>query len=412
MKYSNLFGQSKKSSKEYDSINATLLEKGGFIEQAMSGVYSFLPLGLRVIRKIEDIIRDEMEKLGGQEIFMPALQPKESWEKTERWETLDILFKLKGAGDKEYALGPTHEEIVTPLVKNHVFSYKELPVALYQIQSKFRNELRAKSGLLRGREFLMKDLYSFHENKECLEGFYAEAQKAYHKIFERLGIGDLTFITYASGGSFSRYSHEYQAICEVGEDTIYLCKDCEVAVNEEIIKKQSECPECGKDDFQKLNAIEVGNIFKLGTKFSKAFSLTYTNEKGEEKLMEMGCYGIGVPRVMGAVVEVSHDESGIIWPESIAPFRVYLFSIGEEKEVKTKTKEVYTKLQKAGVEVLFDDRDASAGEKFANADLLGIPYRVVVSGKTLKKDGVEVKKRGEEKEVLKDEKEMIKEIED
>jgi len=333
-----------------------------------------------------------MNKIGGQEIFMPALTTKEVWLTTGRWETLDVLFKLAGKDEKEYALGATHEEIVVPIAKKHVFSYKDLPFSTYQIQTKFRNELRAKSGILRGREFSMKDLYSFHTTQEDLDAFYDVAAAAYKKVYERCGLGERTFFTYASGGSFSKYSHEFQTLCEAGEDIIYVCDDCQVAVNDEIIEDlKGCCPQCGRADLRKEKAIEVGNIFKLGTKFSKPFELAYTDENGAAKDVIMGCYGIGPSRVMGTVVELNHDDKGIIWPEEIAPFKVHLLSLNKNEEAE----KIYQSLLDKNIEVLFDDRDMGAGAKFADADLLGMPYRVVVSEKSLAAGGVEVKKRSE-----------------
>ena len=343
---------------------------------------------------------------------MPALTPKEVWETTGRWDNFDILFKLASMDKKEYALGATHEEIVTPLVKPHIFSYRDLPVYVYQIQTKFRNELRAKSGLLRGREFSMKDLYSFHRDEDDLNEYYKTAQKAYFKIFERCGLLDKTFLTFSSGGAFSKYSHEFQTVSEAGEDTIHICEGCKIAVNEEIIGEQSKCPSCGNQNLRSVKAIEVGNIFKLGTRFSTPFNLAYTDENGNKKDVIMGCYGIGPARVMGTIAEIHHDEKGIIWPEAVAPFVAHLIEVRSKKlEVRSEAEKLYNELQKAGIEVLYDDReDVSAGEKFADADLIGCPYRVVISEKTLSKGCVEIKKRNSEKEELVNISELVNKI--
>ena len=381
--------------KDEQSVNAILLTRAGFVEKLSAGVYSFLPLGLKVLRKIENIVREEMMAAGGQEILMPALTPKENWQKTGRWENFDALFKLKGVDDKEYALGATHEEIVSPLAKKMVLSYKDLPLYLFQIQTKFRNEARAKSGLLRTREFSMKDLYSFHADEKDLEDYYKKMTGAYFKIFERCGLSEHTFLTLASGGSFSKYSHEFQAIAAGGEDTIHICQNCDLAINEEIKNETPNCPNCGSDDFKTAKAIEVGNIFKLGVKYSAPFDLKFRDEKGQERTVVMGCYGLGPGRIMGAVVEVNYDDKGIIWPENVAPFKCHLLALGENQEIKKYAQGVYEKLIAAGIEVLYDDRDLSAGEKFAEADLIGLPYRLVVSEKTLAKKSIEIKKRNE-----------------
>jgi len=335
-----------------------------------------------------------MEEAGAQEVLMPVLHPKENWQKTGRWNNLDVLFKVKGSGNKEYALGPTHEEVVSPLAKKIIFSYKELPFAVFQIQTKFRDELRAKSGILRTREFLMKDLYSFHATQEDLDKFYDKMIKIYFNIFKELGIGEETYLTFASGGTFSKYSHEFQMVTDAGEDIIYICNKCKTAVNKEIKAETPACPKCSSDSFIEKKAVEVGNIFKLATKFSLPFDLKFRDKDGQEKPVLMGCYGIGLSRAMGAIVEDNYDERGIIWPKNIAPFTAHLISLGDSKKVETTAQKIYQDLQKRGVQVLYDDRqDKSAGEKFAEADLIGIPYRVVVSEKTIKKNSVEIKER-------------------
>ena len=393
MKQSQLFTRTiKELPKDEASFNAQALIRAGFVDKLAAGVYSFLPLGWRVVNKIQNIIREEMMAIDGQEINMPSLAPKENWQATGRFETLDVLFKLAGSDEKEYVLNPTHEEVVTPLAKKFIYSYRELPMAVFQIQNKFRNEKRAKSGLLRGREFLMKDLYSFHTNQEDLDAYYEKAIIAYQNIFNRFGLGDKTYLTFASGGSFSKYSHEFQTLTEAGEDIIYTCEACKMAINKEIIDDQNSCPKCGNKDLKEAKAVEAGNIFKLGTKYSEPFDLKYQASDGEKKTVIMGCYGLGISRALGTIVEVCHDEKGIIWPEEVAPFKIHLLSLNETEEAD----KVYANLQVAGIEVLYDDRDLSAGEKFADADLIGCPYRVVISKKSLAAGGAEVKKRAED----------------
>ncbi|MBU1255603.1 prolyl-tRNA synthetase [Patescibacteria group bacterium] len=398
MRQSKLFTKTiKQAPKDETSFNAKTLIKAGFIDKSSAGIYSFLPLGLRVHNKICDIVREEMNAIGGQEILMPALTPKKAWQKTDRWDSFDVLFKVIGNNKREYALGATHEEIVTPLVQKHIFSYKELPVYIYQIQTKFRDELRAKAGLIRGREFSMKDLYSFHVDKKDLDKFYEITKDAYFKIFNRCGLSEITYLTYSSGGDFSKYSHEFQTLAENGEDTIYICDDCKIAINQEIIDEQKVCPNCKNKDLRKEKSIEVGNIFKLGTRFSNAFDFFYTNKKGQKHDIEMGCYGIGPSRIVGTIVEVYHDNKGIIWPESVAPYQVHLLDL----EAKKTSEDIYNKLLKNEVEVFYDDQDdKSAGEKFADADLIGIPYRLVVSKKTLEQNSVEFKKRDKQETKL------------
>lgn len=390
MRQSQLFTRTiKELPKDESSFNAQALIRAGFIDKLSSGIYSFLPLGLKVLNKIRNIVSEEMEKLGGQEISMPALAPKENWQATGRWDEMDVLFKLGAADRKEYALNPTHEEIISPLAKKFILSYKDLPFSLFQIQTKFRNEKRAKAGLMRGREFLMKDLYSFHENQEDLDIFYDKAIEAYNNIFKRLGLGDKTYLTYASGGSFSKYSHEFQTESEAGEDLIYLCPECNIAVNKEIIEEQNFCPKCGNKELKEIKSIEVGNIFKLGTKYSNPFNLVYKDKEGNDKDVIMGCYGIGISRIMGSVVEVCNDEKGIIWPENIAPFKVHLLSLSSNEEAD----KIYEELISKGIEVLYDDRDVFAGEKFADSDLIGCPYRLIISAKSLKEGKTELKYR-------------------
>ena len=396
MKQSQYFLKTSKTKPTEDlSVNAVLLEQGGFVQKVLAGVYDFLPLGLRVLSKVENIVREEMNKIGN-EMFMPVLHPKENWQATGRWTGLDVLFKVKSQHGSEYAMGPTHEEIVTPAAQSVISSYKDMPLAVYQIQTKFRDEPRAKSGLMRGREFRMKDLYSFHATAEDLESYYTSvAMPAYEKVFKRLGLDAL--LTEASGGTFSKFSHEYQVEIESGEDTIFICEKCRLAKNKEIFEEGVKCSACGEGKYRETKSSEVGNIFKLQNKYSSAFNLQFTDKDGTKKPVLMGCYGIGTSRLMGVIVEKFHDEKGIIWPEAIAPFKVHLLALkGGEKAAD----ELYDSLLKQGIEVLYDDRDTSAGVKFADADLIGIPYRVVVSEKTLKEESVEIKKRNEEKTKL------------
>ncbi len=392
MRQSRYFLKTSKTKPAEDvSVNAILLEQGGFVQKVLAGVYSYLPLGWKVLSKIENIVREEMGAIGGQEMFMPSLHPKDNWQATGRWEGLDILFKIKSQHGNEYALGPTHEEIVTPAALPVINSYKDLPLAVYQIQTKFRDEPRAKSGLLRGREFRMKDLYSFHADEQDLLEFYDTiAIPAYQNVFKRLGLDAI--LTEASGGTFSKFSHEFQVEIGNGEDTIYICEKCGLAKNKEIFEEGVKCTKCGSDKYRETVASEVGNIFPLKTKYSSAFNLTYTDAEGNKKDVIMGCYGIGTSRLMGVIVEKFHDGKGIIWPESVAPFKVHLLAF---KGAQEKAEIIYNDLLKAGIEVLYDDRDVSPGVKFADADLIGIPYRIVVSEKTLAQESVEVKKRSE-----------------
>ncbi|MFA5386388.1 MAG: aminoacyl--tRNA ligase-related protein [Candidatus Paceibacterota bacterium] len=405
MRQSKLFTKTKKEfPRDEEAKNAKLLIRAGFIDKLMAGVYSFLPLGLRVIQKIENIIREEMNNADGQEVLMPVLHPKENWEKTGRWGSFDALYKLKSRFDKEFALGPTHEEIIVPLAKQFINSYKNLPSYLYQIQTKLRDEERPKSGLLRGREFLMKDFYSFHESEKDLDTFYNKMIEVYQKTFKKLGLD--TLVVEASGGSFSKYSHEFQALNENGEDKIIHC-DCGFAQNKEIcsLKEGDKCPKCsGKVKVD--NGIEVGNIFRLGTKFSEAFDLKFKGKDGKEKMVEMGCYGMGISRIMAAIAEVSSDDKGLVWPENVSPFKIHLMALGSQKKEAEK---IYQSLQKENIAVLFDDRDdISVGEKFADADLIGIPYRIVISDKTVKEKKVELKKRKEEKARLVTQRQLLK----
>lgn len=397
MRQSQLFTKTRREDPSDEvSRNAKLLIRAGFINKEMAGVYSYLPLGLRVLKKISQIIREEMDSLGAFELEMTALQNPETYEKTGRWsdEVVDNWFKTELKSGSRLGLGFTHEEMITELMKNHIVSYKDLPVSAYQIQTKFRNEQRAKSGIMRGREFLMKDLYSFSRNEEELDDFYDKVKGAYERIFERVGLGDLTYITFASGGTFSKYSHEYQTLSEAGEDTVYVCEEKKIAINKEVFNEET-LSELGikQDELVEKRAIEVGNIFKLGTKFSDALGLVYKTEAGESNPVIMGSYGIGVGRLMGTIAEALSDDKGLVWPKSIAPFAIHLILIPGGDEVKGEADKLYQSLISSGVEVLYDDRGAPAGEKFADSDLLGMPYRVVVSDKTLAQEKFELKER-------------------
>lgn len=398
MRQTQLFTKTRKEApKDEVSKNAQLLIRAGFINKEMAGVYSYLPLGLRSLNKVNAIIREEMNKVGGQELFLTALQDKNAWEKTGRWDdkVLDVWFKTELKNGTAVGLGSTHEEPLTTLMKNHIRSYKDLPLAAYQIQTKFRNETRAKSGIMRCREFLMKDMYSFSRDLAEHELFYEKAKQAYNKVFERFGLADITYLTYATGGTFSKYSHEFQTVSPAGEDLIYVCSKCRVAVNKEILEELNKaCPVCKSTDLKEEKAIETGNIFTLGDKFSSAADLTYIDEKGEKKNVFMGCYGMGPSRILGTIVETFADEGGIVWPKAVSPFLVHLIEIGADNAVvRQKTEEIYHSLIDAGVEVLWDDRAIRPGEKFADADLIGLPLRVVISEKLIAGGEYEVKNR-------------------
>ena len=384
-------------SKDETAKNAELLIKAGYIHKEMAGVYSFLPLGLKTLENIKNIIREEMNAIGGEELQLTALQNPEPWQKTDRWdsERMDIWFKTELSSGGELGLAPTHEEPLTNLMKTYISSYKDLPAYVYQFQTKFRNELRAKSGILRTREFLMKDLYSFSTNEKSHEEFYHKAEQAYKKIYDRLGIGADTYQTFASGGVFSKYSHEFQTITEVGEDTIYYNKDKSVVLNEEVLNDEV-LNDLGvkREELESTRAAEVGNIFTLKDKYSKPLGLEFTDSEGNRKPVFMGCYGIGVSRVMGVIVEKFADEKGLVWPENIAPFKAYIIAIGE------KAAEIAEDFHSQHPDdVIYDDRDARPGQKFADAELMGIPNRIVISDKTLEDNSFELTKRenGEQK---------------
>ena len=390
MRQSQLFTKTRKEApKDELAVSARLLARGGFVFKNSSGVYTFLPLGLRVLEKIMKIVEEEMDAIGAQKIFMPVLVEKKYMEPTARWD-LGVGYFVK---DNDFVLGWSHEEVVTAIASTYLSSYSDFPFAAYQIQTKFRNEPRAKSGLLRGREFLMKDLYSFHTDEKDLESYYEKVKDVYFSIFERCGLKAI--YTLAGGGVFTeRFTHEFQVLSEVGEDTIFLCLKCGYAENAEIskLKNADPCPQCD-GNIAKKKSIEVGNIFNNGTRYSDNLGLSFVNENGVKNSVWMAAYGIGISRLMATIVEVSNDMQGIIWPESVAPFKVHLVVLDDRKEEAEK---IYNDLTEKSVEVLYDDRsDQTAGEKFADADLIGCPWRVVVSKKTLEKNSVEVKKRNE-----------------
>src|SRR3989344_6197906 len=399
MKYSKLFPKTLKNAPSgAQSLNHQLLVRGGFIDQLMAGSYSLLPLGWRVYLKIENIIREELNKVDCQEMLMPLLHPREIWDKTGRWSdpaVKEIMYQFKDIHDREFGLSFTHEEIVMYILGKFVRSYKDLPVLVYHFSTKFRNELRAKSGILRGREFIMKDLYSAHTSEEDMWKWYEVIKDAYLKIFKRVGL-DVKVVEAAGGVFTNGHTHEFQAFTKNGEDTIYFCEKCDFIQNKEIFegKTGDKCPRCG-GEIKVSSSIEVGNIFPLGTKYSNALGVSYQDEKGEKQEVWFASYGVGMTRLIGTLVEIFHDDKGIIWPNSVAPYMVHLIGLDlQDAKVVAEAEKVYKLLQAEGIEVLFDDRiGVSAGAKFADADLIGIPYRVVISKKT--KDQLEVKKRSE-----------------
>ena len=393
MRQSQLFTRvSRQVPKDEVSKNAQLLIRAGFIHKEMAGVYSFLPLGLRVLNRVIGVVREEMNAIGGQELTLTALQEKSLWEKTDRWDDrkVDVWFKTCLKNGTELGLGSTHEEPMTRLMAQYVNSYRDLPLLAYQFQTKFRNEMRAKSGIMRVREFIMKDLYSFARTEEEHAVLYASVRAAYLRIFERVGLGKLTYATFASGGIFSKYSEEFQTVSEAGEDLIYVDEASGQSLNKEVLSDEV-LADLGieRERLIEKKSIEVGNIFTLGTRFSDPLGLKYRDENGQEQSAFMGCYGIGPGRVMGTIVETLSDEKGIVWPESVAPFRVHLLSLGQNERANI----IYQEFTTAGIDTLYDDHDASAGEKFAESDLIGIPYQVIIGKKTIENGEVEIKRR-------------------
>ena len=394
MRVSHLFTRTSKTAPADEvAKNAQLLIRAGFVYKEMAGVYAYLPLGLRVIEKIKQIVREEMNAIDSNELIMTGLQRKDVWERTGRWndEVVDIWFKTKLKDDTELGLGWSHEEPIVEMMKQYIQSYKDLPASLYQFQTKLRNELRAKSGIMRGREFVMKDMYSFHATKEDLDAYYEKAIEAYKRVYARLGIGDDTYVTFASGGAFTKFSHEFQTICEAGEDIIYLHREKQIAINEEVIDDAVKELGISRDELEAVKTAETGNIFNFGTQKTDEMGLYYTGEDGAEHSLYIGSYGIGITRAMGVIAEKLSDEKGLVWPEAIAPYRVYLVSIGEKGAQKAD--ELYEILQAHGVEVLYDDRNERPGTKFADSELMGIPLRVTVSDRLVESKQVELTMR-------------------
>ncbi len=376
--------------------NAQLLIQAGFIHKEMAGVYAYLPLGLMVVENIKSIVREEMNAITGQELIMTSLQPKELWEKTSRWDdkVVDIWFKSELKNGTPVGFGWSHEEPIVNMMKQFVSSYKDLPANVYQFQTKLRNEVRSKSGIMRGREFVMKDMYSCSIDSEQHEAFYAATIEAYKRVFDRVGIGQETYVTFASGGAFTQFSHEFQTICEAGEDVIYIHRGKNIAVNEEVLD-EATLSKLGvkRDELEEVKSAEVGNIFNFGIQKSEDMDFTFTDESGEKKFVHLGSYGIGITRLMGVIAEKFSDDKGLVWPESVAPAKVYLVRLSDRDEVVKQADELYNRLTASGVGVLYDDRELRAGEKFADADLMGIPYRVVISDKTVAAGKYELKAR-------------------
>lgn len=412
MKLSKLFTKtSKQVPADETAKNARLLIQAGFIYKVMAGVYAYTPLGLRVVENIKRIVREEMNAVNGQELIMTNLQPREPWEVTGRWDdnVVDVWFKTKLKDDTEVGLAWSHEEAIIEMMKQYVESYKDLPISVYQFQTKLRNELRAKSGIMRGREFVMKDMYSLSTDAAEHDAYYNSVTEAYMKVYERVGVGADTYVTYASGGAFTQFSHEFQTVCEAGEDVIYLHQGKGIAINEEVLDDESlNKLGINRDDLEVVKSSEVGNIFNFGTDKSERMDFAFTNQAGERQFVHLGSYGIGITRLMGVVAEKFADDKGLVWPENIAPFKVYLAWLGEAAEVVKLADELYGELTENSVEVLYDDRDARAGQKFADADLLGIPYRLVVSAKTIDTGTYELKKRTSEEPQMVDRAGLIK----
>lgn len=380
MRYSKLFTKTSKNAPADEvSKNAQLLIRAGFVYKEMAGVYAYLPLGLMVLEKIKQIVREEMNAIDSNELIMTSLQRQEVWQQTGRWsdEVVDIWFKTKLKDETEVGLGWSHEEPIVEMLKRYVSSYKDLPISLYQFQTKMRNELRAKSGIMRGREFVMKDMYSFHTSEADLEQYYQRTIEAYQQIYQRLGIGEDTYVTFASGGAFTKFSHEFQTICEAGEDVIYLHRERNLAINEEVLDDALEELDVARDELEKVTTAEVGNIFNFGTQKTDEMGLYFTAQDGKQASIYTGSYGVGVTRVMGVVAEKLSDDKGLVWPIAIAPAQVYLIQIGEKSAEAGE--QIYQQLTEAGIEVLFDDRDLRPGEKFADAELMGVPFRVTIS---------------------------------
>lgn len=390
------------------ALNAQLLIRAGYVHKEMAGVYSYLPLGIQVVENIKQIVREEMNAIGGQELIMSSLQPKETWESTDRWddEKVDVWFKSKLKNGTEVGFGWSHEEAIIRMMKNHLTSYKDLPANVYQFQTKMRNELRSKSGVMRGREFVMKDMYSCSTDEAQHQNFYNQTIDAYHRCFARMGLGDETFLTYASGGAFTEFSHEFQTICDAGEDIVYLSREKKVAINEEVMTDELVAKlGLKREELEKIKTAEVGNIFDFGTIKSEQTDFTFTNESGKKQLVHLGSYGIGITRLVGVIAERFSDENGLVWPKSVAPALLYVARLGDDKAVINLADEIFATMQKEKISVIYDDRDVRPGEKFGDADLLGIPYRLVISNKTIGSQKFEVKDRmsGETSEISREE---------
>jgi prolyl-tRNA synthetase len=397
MRRSELFIKTRKEiPADEESKNAQLLIRAGFIHKDSAGVYALLPMGLAVVENIKSIIRQEMNDSKANELLMTSLQRKELWEHTDRWDSqkVDVWFKSHLHSGAEVGLAWSHEEPITDMMKEFIASYRDLPAYVYQFQAKLRNELRAKSGIMRAREFIMKDLYSYSSSEDEHKQFYDSMIQTYLRIFARIGLGDDTYLTFASGGAFTQFSHEFQTVTENGEDTIYLDREKKIAINEEVLSDEVIAQVgLNKDSLEKLKAAEVGNIFSFGTNKSEQLGLYYSAEDGSNKPVVLGSYGIGVTRLVGVLTEHFADEHGLVWPEEVTPYKVYLARLGDNEQIKNAADDVYAILQKAGISVLYDDRDERPGEKFADAELFGIPYRVVVSQKSLQAGGFELKER-------------------
>ncbi len=399
MKLSKLFTKTSKSvPTDETSKNAQLLIQAGYVYKVMAGVYAYTPLGLKVLENVKQIVREEMNGIGGQELIMSSLQKRSTWEETGRWddEVVDVWFKSLLKDGTEVGFGWSHEEAVIEMTKQYLSSYKDLPINVYQFQTKLRNELRAKSGIMRGREFVMKDMYSCSVDAAQHDKFYEDCIEAYKRVYDRLGIGKDTYVTFASGGAFTKFSHEFQTICDAGEDVIYLHREKNIAINEEVLDDATLADlDVKREDLEKVKTAEVGNIFNFGTQKSEETNFVFTNEQGEQQHVYLGSYGIGITRVMGVIVEKFADERGIVWPEAVAPAKIYLARLGNGDKVVEAADELYAQLTSAGTSVLYDDRDMRPGEKFADADLLGIPYRIVISEKTIEAGNIEIKARSE-----------------
>lgn len=391
MRISQLFTKTSKSAPADEvAKNAQLLIRAGYVYKVMAGVYAYTPLGLRVLENIKQVVREEMNAVNGQELIMTNLQPKETWQTTGRWDddVVDVWFKTQLKDETEIGLAWSHEEAIMEMMQQFVKSYKDLPTSVYQFQTKLRNELRAKSGIMRGREFVMKDMYSLHASADDLDTYYNFVIEAYKRVYARLGLGDDTYVTFASGGAFTKFSHEFQTICDAGEDILYVHREKNIAVNEEVLEDAIAELGIDRNELEKVKSAEVGNIFNFGSEKSEQMNITVTNKEGQQQPIYLASYGIGITRVMGVIVEKFADEKGIVWPESVAPAKVYLVRIGGEASI-AKADELYADLKTAGIEVLYDDRDERPGAKFADAELMGIPYRVTVSDRLLESDSYE-----------------------